>query len=269
MQIGITIPIYHTDSAHLDFTKECVNSIRSEEHDLHVLLVVNFSHPELFPHESNFNLDKSVKEFKTTDNPRGTSVACGWNQGIDYLKDACDYVIVANNDIIFNKGAIDQLVAKAEENPEAVMWTGSEYSNWGSIDDFDATELDDTNDEHPHFSCFMINADTVEKIGWFDEKIERAYFEDGDYHLRIILAGEKAMKFNRSKFYHYGSRTIKSDRQLERKNKGSYNRNRKYLQKKWGIDFHGKGWSPPTKILEEDGLYTHPFNLEENDLKYW
>lgn len=269
MQIGITIPIYHTDPAHLEFTKECVNSIRSEEHTLHVLLVVNFSYPELHPDESNFDLDPSISIFETVPNPRGTSVACGWNEGIELLQEACDYVIVANNDIVFNKNAIDQLVAKAEENQDAIMWTASEHANRGSVDNLKIEDLEDNQDEHPHFSCFMINKKTIDTVGFFDENIERAYFEDGDYHLRILLSGNVAYKFNRSKFYHYGSRTIKSDSRLERQNKGSYNRNRKYLEKKWGIDFHGKGWSPPNKIFDEEGLFKHPFNDESNDWRKW
>jgi GT2 family glycosyltransferase len=111
----------------------------------------------------------------------------------------------------------------------------------------------------------MINNKTLDTVGWFDENIERAYFEDGDYHLRILLSKNFANKFNKAKFYHYGSRTIKSDERLEKQNKGSYNRNREYLKRKWGIDFHGKGWHPPEEILKEEGIYHHPFNKKSND----
>jgi GT2 family glycosyltransferase len=68
----------------------------------------------------------------------------------------------------------------------------------------------------------------------FDEQIKPAYTEDQDMHWRIILEGYKAVGYEGARFYHYGSRTIKSDPVLLEANHISHDRNMKYFIRKWG-----------------------------------
>ena len=269
MNIGVTLPVYHANELHAGFTKQTIESLRSEKHDLHVVVVVNYSTENLYPCKENFKLHDSVKFIEFVDNTQGNHVGAAWNQGIKNLLEKSDYIIVPNNDIIFQPEAVDELVRFAEEHPEFVMWTGSEYTNLRAIKVVKAEDFDESFDEHPHFSCFMIKPGTIEKVGWFDEKLKMAYHEDGDYHYRILLSGNKAAKTNRAKFYHYGSRTIKVDDDIFATNRRTYEENRQYIHKKWNTDFHDKAYHPPEDILKEKDIFKHPFNDKNHDWRYW
>jgi GT2 family glycosyltransferase len=39
-------------------------------------------------------------------------------------------------------------------------------------------------------SLFAVSRGCIEKIGWFDEVFWPAYFEDWDFHRRLVLAGD-------------------------------------------------------------------------------
>jgi hypothetical protein len=159
-------------------------------------------------------------------------------------------LLLPNNDLIFKSDAIDKLAKFAKKHQEFIFWTAAEYESEQHLEFY---QSDGSYDEHPHFSCFMISPkDFVAKMkakeegtgepfpGYFDENYNPAYFEDGDMHNRILRAGYKAAKTSSALFFHYGSRTIKSDDEMDRKNARTYETNRKYFIKKWGWDPHGK-----------------------------
>jgi GT2 family glycosyltransferase len=268
MKVGIASPIYHSNDLHADFTKQTVESIVSEENELKLYLIVNYSIAPYYPTKDSYSLHDSVKSLDILENPLGNHVGGGWNYGIKKaLEDGCDYCIVPNNDIIFHPKAIDNLVRFANNHPEFIMWSASEWLDPRTIKNIPEDMMMDVFDDHPHFSCFMVNQKTIDTVGWFDEKLKMAYFEDFDYHYRTLLSGNKAGKTNTSKFYHYGSRTIKVDDELNAKNRRTYEENRSYVKAKWGLDPHDKVYSPPEAMLK-DG-YQYPFNNSKKDLKSW
>jgi|SRR3972149_5778881 len=262
MKVAIAIPIYLSSDILFEFTKETLETIKSQNYELSVYLINNFSKPEFYPKREQFNLDASIKDFKVIDN-KENSVSMAWNLGIKTaLKEDNNYVIVANNDLVFHPKAIDNLVGFAEEHQEFILWSAAEHLDKQTL----ATSANLTDfSEHPHFSCFMVNQKTIDTVGWFDEKLKLGYFEDSDFHTRILLSGNKAGKTESSKFYHYGSRTIKVDEELYDQNKRTYEDNRDYLYKKWGVDFHGKMFVPPEDVLKV--CFPHPFNNEEMGIK--
>jgi GT2 family glycosyltransferase len=247
MKVLIAIPIYITKQLHLDFTRETVDSIKSiHKHD--IVFVKNRCAPELEPPLRKMGLT-------VINNPSGNSVTAAWNMGITRgIKYKYDYILIPNNDIIFHPKAVDNLVKFAEQHPEFVLWTASEHVNSRTLT---AEALGDTFDEHPHFSCFMVSPKTVELLekkerytketlpGLFDEDFRPAYFEDGDYHNRLLRAGFKAGKTASSRFYHYGSRTIGVDDRLNIDNAKTYEINRKRFIEKWG-------WDPHNSVMPND-----------------
>ena len=197
--------------------------------------------------------------------PNENNVSKAWNKGIKLgLEWGARYVIVANSDIIMHESLIDNLVQFAERHPEFILWTASEHTDLRTIKN---AELDDNYDEHPHFSCFMVNQRLLDTVGYFDENFVPAYFEDSDFHYRILLSGNKAAKTGSAKFYHYGSRTIKLDHELERHNVITYEKNRAYLKEKWGFDPHGHVFEPPEEMLKVG--YSYPFNNDTKTIKDW
>src|SRR3972149_1177732 len=265
MHIAAVIPVYLSSDILLDFTKQTVESIRSEEHEITLYLIVNFAKPEFYPKKEDFSLHESIKEFHVIDNPKGNEVGAAWNMGIKKaLEDGHDYAMVLNNDLVLHEKCVDNLTRCANGHQELILWTASEWLDLKTLKDL---ELTDEFSEHPHFSFFMVNQKTIDIVGWFDENLKMAYMEDGEMHYRIILSGNKAGKTESAKFYHYGSRTIKVDDELFDKNKRSYEDNRNYIWTKWHIDFHGKVFAPPEEMLKVG--YRHPFNNESKDWKDW
>jgi len=261
--IACVVPIYHSSDILFNFTKETIESIKSANHNIYLYIIVNYSTKELYPYPEKFNLDPCIKFTQILENPKGNEVGASWNYGIKQaLKDGCDYVMVLNNDLVLNKLCVDNLVSFAEDHKEFIMWTASE---WLKKETLHTTGNVYSFSEYPHFSYFMVNKKTIDTIGWFDENLKMAYFEDCLYHYQIIVLGQKAGKTESAKFYHYGSRSIKTDDNLYDKNKRSYEDNRAYVIKKCGFDPHEKVYVPPESMLEVG--FKFPFNDKKKNWK--
>ena len=266
MKIALTLPVYLSSDILFDFTRQTIESIKSENNDLSIYLIVNYSLPEFYPTKDKFKLDPSVKEFKVIDNPKGNNVSASWNFGIKTgLEAGNDFVMVLNNDLVLHRKCVDNLVTFADAHSELLLWTASEWIDVRTLDGIKEAEIVWSFDEHPHFSYFMVNQKTIDTIGYFDENMEMAYFEDAAYHYKILVTGHKAGKTAAAKFYHYGSRSIKVDEDLNSKNRFSYEKNREYVESKCGVDFHGMVFSPPEQVLEKG--YKYPFNNQKLDWK--
>jgi uncharacterized protein (DUF736 family) len=268
-KVALVAPIYHANELHYDFTRQTIESIQPTKEyfdDVRIFTLVNFSLPQFLP---SVSLSAKVP-MDVIDNPKGNHVGASWNFGIkSAFQQGYEYVIVCNNDIIFHEKAIFNLVKFAKEHKEFLLWTATEWESLRTIRSVSEDQIGTAFNEHPHFSCFMVNPKTIETIGWFDENLKMAYHEDGDYHYRIILSGNKSAQTETARFYHYGSRTIKVDEAIALENVTNYEENRKYIKSKWNTDFHQKGYHPPEDILKEKDIYKHPFNKEENDWRFW
>lgn len=268
MKLSVVVPVYHSNELLADFTRQTLESINTETHFIDLFLIVNYSLPQFYPKKENYKLNSYISNAYIADNPKGNQVSSAWNEGIrQALVKGNQYVIVVNNDIVFHHKAIDNLVQFAQDHPEFLMWTASEWIDIRTLNGVKEADLENSFDTHPHFSCFMVNQKTMDTVGWFDENLQMAYHEDGEMHYRILLSGNKAGKTNLAKFYHYGSRTIKTDDKVFDVNKKTYESNRNYIRSKWNLDFHGKVFSPPEEILKVG--YKHPFNNVNKTLKDW
>ena len=240
MKLFIGMPVYITNEYHLDYTRQTIKSIKTS-HDYKLVLIATHCDPQY--------REELEKLGDVVDNPKGNILASAWNSGIKIGQDwGADYIMLPNNDIVFHPDAIDNLIKFAEAHPTFPVVTSAEHIGLRSLKDKEAL---DTWDEHPHFSCFLVNPTALEELrkkeegttepipGRFDEGFIPAYFEDGDFHQRILRSKMVAAKTGSSWFYHYGSRTIKSDDDLNKRNGATYERNRKYFTKKWGFDPHG------------------------------
>lgn len=248
MKILVGTVGYITCKEHLYFLNKTLSSVfkNVSEHHIDVGVYWNKTHDVIvgnFPHEVLHWSGEREEQ----------SLAGCWNRIINEGKNGgYDYTIVINSDIIMNTHCIANLVKFAEERKDMILWTASEHANEFNIDE-DIT--DNGFDEFPHFSCFMVNKETIDKVGWFDEKVGPAYFEDFLYHYKMLRLGFKAGKTGMAKFFHYGSRTIKCDDNLNRRNFVTYEKNRKYVGEVVGVDPHSM---PANKALEKG--FKYPFN---------
>lgn len=254
-KILIVVPVYISHELHMEFTKNTIESIHKADHTNHtykIYIISSYCKNEFKP-----ELEKLTPDVIKYNDVNGVSIA--WNTGIKHgIDQKYDGVIVINNDIIFHQKAFDNLITFSDEHPNFIMWTMAEWKGASNIETRIAihNNLGDIPcgegfDEHPHFSAFMITPDSSRKLaykelqtkepmpGLFDEKFAPAYFEDGDMHQRILRYGFKAGHTATALFYHYGSRTIKIDQDLNMQNGLTYEKNRRYFKEKWNFDPHG------------------------------
>lgn len=188
------------------------------------------------------------------DPPNSTGLAFNWNVGVKRaIDDGCTHILISNNDVLLHPEMIDNLVERMNRG-DAVMVTGVNVAGaCGRPEDILILEVGpDQESEHPDFSCFMITPKTIELIGWFDENYIGAYVEDCDYHARIVIAGEKAIAYNRAPYYHYASRTIAENPHIAPTIHQNHARNEGYFAGKWGhphvsdtADMHQVYWKTP------------------------
>jgi len=89
------------------------------------------------------------------------------------------------------------------------------------------------------YAIFCMTEVGVQKVGFFDENFFPAYYEDLDHFRRVKLSGAKAVGVPDFKFVHgeapfWGSSTVKSDWQLEKKFARWTGNLREYYIRKWG-----------------------------------
>ena len=223
MKLTFVIPVYISNALHLDFTRQTLKSIQTS-HDHKVIIVNNFCAPAFRP-----DLERlATCDWQLVDNPKGNILASAWNLGIkmSFSGDAgspSDYCLLLNNDLILHPKCLDNLVTFATNHPKFLIWSASEWANARTLSQAKMTQ---SFSFHPHFSCFMVAPKTIEVVGYFDEHFTMGYFEDNDYHTRILHAGYQAAATNSAKFYHYGSRTINIDDNLKIEGKYHYQKNR-------------------------------------------
>lgn len=155
-------------------------------------------------------------------NNRG--VAAGWNYGLKKAqKLGYDKFVVSNDDIIVTEGQPSLLVNNLKDNDFVMSSEG--------------------------FALFALTQNCIDQVGYFDENFWPAYWEDGDYHVRIKRAGIRETvntnlkidhKRSSTQFFYGEEKRIVSHEQFQR--------NGDYFKAKWG-----GGWN-------DFNYYEKPFN---------
>jgi GT2 family glycosyltransferase len=134
-------------------------------------------------------------------------LARAWNKGIRRaFAEGARYVVVANLDLIFHPLCLDNLVVCAEENPSALLWC---VSRWSDPTTFSRARLEPRVVEEYDWSCFMVDRRLFEVAGEFDERFEPAYLEDEDMVRRMSLVGAKAVSCRAALMLHQEAGTIR------------------------------------------------------------
>lgn len=120
--------------------------------------------------------------------PYNVGVARGWNEIINNSE---DIRIISNDDVLFFEDTIEIMVNHF--NPDQVLFpAGVPAAN--------------------AFSCFLIPTNVVNVVGLFDERLSPnyAYFEDNDYHRRMILRGKVLQGIPSCRLEHTPSSTLQN-----------------------------------------------------------
>jgi hypothetical protein len=259
MKIAITAPVYVANEEHKKYLDLTTKSIHSQKHQIVWLPCENYVNEKFSPLKYLFTQQPIESQVLY---PVGKqSVAQAWNKGIaEGRKAGCEYILVINTDLILKSNAIDRIVDFAEKHQEAVFWTLNEYNNLEALENAPDEEVIERN---LCFSGFLVKKTFFDHVGCFDENFVPAYHEDADMHARFQLADLLSYQYHGARFFHFGSQTIKSDVDLQRKNDRTHAKCRIYFLEKWGCD------QITDYNLMKGNYYDHPYNEADKPLSYW
>lgn len=255
MKIGIVVTCKNA----WDYTRAALDSIESE-HDLLVMVVDDGSEDGTKDGLKAWKREEAEQDRLVFTDPPFPSLAGKWNAGIRKAwEKGCGYCLVSNNDVLFHPETIDRLVERMEEGDVVLA---SAHNVEGTFTEKDIPPEFITSGEWelpedvggeapcPDFSCFMLSPECWEIVGTFDTRYKPAFFEDNDYHERILRDGLKAVNVPAAPYYHYGSITVDQDMSEARHEKFRATRNQFYH--KWGFHPYGHaavGEMGPIRLL--------------------
>jgi len=229
-ELAIIIPVLNC----LEYTKAMIPTIKTS-YPYNLILINNGSTDGT---KEYFN--QLAADFKITavHYPANRGVSSAWNAGLRraLLNFGANYFFIPNNDVLLHPDCIDTLVDTFKV-PGVVLATATDLAGKVSqpqeVLSYRLPKSANLKEE-PDFSCFMLNRKALDLVGYFDVNFFPAYFEDNDYHYRVKLAGLRAVKNSRALYFHYGSRTIKENKEVKEKSNFGYVVNRDYYCRKWG-----------------------------------
>lgn len=172
MKYSIVIPTLTKDEDHARVLQECLMSVREYSGDQkdYEIIIINDASPYNIETLS-WNADTYVRRLEN----KGIPVS--WNEGIKLSHG--DYVAIINDDIVVEEGWLDKLRQALEFDDEyfvAAPGVAGQENGEGIEEDYQW---------FPGY-CFMMEANTISKIGLFDEQFSPFNFEDTDYWTRIL-----------------------------------------------------------------------------------
>jgi len=202
MKIGLVVPVLNNFDQALDM----IYSARSQ-HDIEVFVQPQYRYQ--------------------------VPLAQAFNKGIHQaMEKQCDYIIVANDDVLFGPSTIDDMVEEFEkdQNSSVILFPTDVHDEGTDSDEImwrtELAEVEHTEDQV--YSCFMVKPDFFERCGTFDENFDPAWWEDTDMKYRIHLLGLSKI-YSKVPYLHLRHQTTQKLTKPLSSIKGQH-----YYQSKWG-----------------------------------
>lgn len=142
-------------------------------------------------------------------------VAASWNKILRRAEVLGLTAIISGDDIVVRPDTLERLVNAAEASTGLFFYANG-ASSW---------------------AFFLQKPELAEKIGYYDENFWPAYFEDNDYHRRMLLAGENYAMITDAIVDHDISSTLRGfgDNSPQKKwLEKEFDKNSRYYGIKWG-----------------------------------
>ncbi len=224
-KLFIGIPVLNR----LDLFCRCIKALDYSPSEL--VVINNNATDAEFKHQ--LDTLATTSGFTVLHQEKNLGVSASWNLIIrtGFAK-GYDWVLIGSNDIFLHPGSLKAAMDFKKEN-DVVIW-------------------------HLHaFNFFLINKNTMDTVGWFDENFYPAYKEDQDFSYRCQLAlARRVLSIPNSGADHFGSATIRSNPVSVAHKKQNRARRINYYKAKWGGDV-GKE------------VFRNPFNNPEHDHRWW
>lgn len=162
---------------------------------------------------------------------RNRGVARSWNEGLlAAVEQQADVSLLLNDDLFFYAGGYDAYMDFVAQQYRDVPSMGLAYVN--GLESGGSPFAGRV--QFQGFACCAVMPRTVARIGYFDENFRPAYYEDSDYHRRVILSGLSISVDERSLVEHERSKTTRDNPALLARNAETMAVNGAYFQRKWG-----------------------------------
>jgi SAM-dependent methyltransferase len=185
---------------------------------------------------------KFIKKITVTHLPSNLGCSGAWNLIIKCYMNV-PYWIIANNDIAFTPGLLQEFAEKSNDDTCGVI-KGKEFQ----------------------WDLFLIKDWVIQECGLFDENFYPAYLEDCDYYIRLLnknisigylenthLHGDKGYETS-------GSQTWRLEPEIADKLHSAHNINFGYITEKWGENWRDSNW--------QYNQWQYPFNNENIPITY-
>ena len=205
--------IYHRFENLVDMARDCAATVRDNSDDYEFIIVDNGS---TIRHSWEDECDTYVRLDKNW------GISHGWNTGIKLAR--ADNIVIIGDDIKVNDGWLEAMYEGMKQpnagmcNPRVQHLPGGS----GIIENY----------KWPSGACFMINKNTINKVGLFaEEDYFPANHEDWDYWTRIYQSGLKLYRNYAVGVHHLEGQTIHAD-DISRESEQT----RDVYLEKWGFD---------------------------------
>jgi GT2 family glycosyltransferase len=205
-KIGIVTVTYNCESVIDDFF-DCLISQDDQNFILYIIDNFSIDHSLL---RINKNLSRCNFHVNVIKNNLNLGIAKANNQGIKLaLRDKCDYILIANNDITFDAHVIQKLLNLSLIHPNAsiapkilfesnksLIWSaGGHFSKLRGVPrveghkKLDSQEYNIEKKINSTTTCFLfVPSNVFSKIGLMDEDYF-VYLDDSDFVMRLNLGG--------------------------------------------------------------------------------
>jgi|GEM_PF-1640784 len=286
-RVSVVIPVFNQ----LEYTKQCLESMNNTiKEKVEVIVIDNASSDGTKEYLNNFKRERI--RLKYIGNKENLGFPKAVNQGIKETRG--DFVIIANNDIVFTNGWLEKMILPAE-NDSGIGIAGP-VSNEVSGLQKDENAVYSTMDEMAEYSlknseinkgvtvvfprlaflCTLIKRKVIDAIGGLDERFSPGNYEDDDFCLRAQLAGFKGVIVKDVFIHHYGSKSFKADG--IKKYSDRLEKNRNIFIDKWGATpdeiwlknktINGRQYSYPlNKNLYNEKVQRARINIADKEYK--
>ncbi|UNL94672.1 glycosyl transferase [Paenibacillus polymyxa] len=200
----------------LDYTKECIESIRNytDQGTYEIIVVDNASN------DGTQEWIQSQDDIFDICNESNLGFPKGCNQGIDVAQG--DNIVLLNNDVVVTPGWLDILLNAlySSEDNGAVGPVTNSASNYQTVpvayqskNEMLAFATKYNRPDNTKWEqrlrligfCMVIKREVVDKVGLLDEMFSPGNYEDDDYSCRINQSGYKLILCKDVFIHHYGS----------------------------------------------------------------
>ncbi|MEW5844078.1 MAG: glycosyltransferase [Bacteroidota bacterium] len=232
----------------LNYTKEFIASLQKYTTGGYELIVIDNCSTDGTQSYLD-GLGKKYENIKIILNNENMGFPAAVNQGI--LESRGEYIVVANNDIVFTDQWLEKMIESAASDKEIGMVGPISNIVSGVQIDKDAkyTSLDEMHEYASSISaknkneklffpriaflCTLIKKEVIEKIGGLDERFSPGNYEDDDFCLRAQLAGFKTVIAKDVFIHHFGSKSFKANGEQKYEEQLKINKN-KFVEK-WEV----------------------------------